>query len=86
MSLEKFLNYRGDVKAIAGVGQIVAFVTVHPEGRATGVYRLDADKLTLELDPLPTGGLVVLGDGDEETLWIGGGDGHVYRGSVRGAR
>ncbi|AGA27678.1 HEAT repeat domain-containing protein [Singulisphaera acidiphila] len=84
MSLEKFLNYRGDVKAIAGVGQIVAFVTVHPEGRATGVYRLDADKLTLELDPLPTGGLVVLGDGDEETLWIGGGDGHVYRGSVRG--
>ncbi|WP_406694960.1 HEAT repeat domain-containing protein [Singulisphaera sp. Ch08] len=84
MSLEKYLNYRGDVKAIAGVGPIVAFVTVHPEGRATGVYRLDADKLTMGLDPVPTGGLVVLGDDDEETLWVGGEDGQVYRGSVRG--
>ncbi|SIO58295.1 chromosome partitioning protein, ParB family [Singulisphaera sp. GP187] len=84
MSLEKFLNYRGDVKAIAGVGPTLAFVTVHPEGRATGVYRLDADKLSLELDPLPGGGVVVLGDPDEETLWVGGEDGQVYRGSVRG--
>lgn len=84
MSLEKYLNYRGDLKAIAGVGPTLAFVTVLPEGRATGVYRLDADKLTLALDPMPGGGLVVIGDPDDETIWAGGVDGQVYRGSVRG--
>ena len=82
MSQEKFLNYRGAIKGIVGAGATVAFVTVHPEQRATALYRLDLDKLALEADPLPRGAVVLLGD--EETLWIGGDDGQVYRGSVGG--
>ena len=79
---EKYLTYRGAVKAVVGVGGTVAFVTVHPEGQPTAVYRLDADTLSLEADPLPAGGVALVADGD--TLWIAGSDGKIYRGSARG--
>ena len=42
----KYLTYRGDIQAAVGVGGALAFVTVHPEGQPTALYRLDADKLT----------------------------------------
>lgn len=83
MSVDKFLNYRGDIKGMAGVGGTLAFVTALGEGRPSGLYRLDADKLTLACDPLPCGGNVVIGD--DETLWVGSDDGQVYRGAVGGS-
>jgi ParB family chromosome partitioning protein len=83
MSVEKFLSYRGAVRAIAGAGGLLAFVTQHAEGRPTGLYRLDADALTLDEEPLPRGGVALVAAG--ETLWVAGGDGRVYRGSIAGA-
>ena len=44
-STEKYLTYRGEIKGVVGVGGTLAFVTVHPEGQPTGLYRLDADTL-----------------------------------------
>ncbi len=80
MSTEKHLNYRGEIKAIVGLGGTLAFVTEHPEGRPGGLYRLDADKLTLASEVLPKGGLALIADG--ETLWIAGGDGYLYEAST----
>src|SRR5437868_11571497 len=76
MATEKFLTYRGDIKAGVGVGGTVAFVTVHPEGQPTAVYRLDADKLTLTSDALPSGGVAIAAD--EKTLYVAGTDRRVY--------
>jgi ParB family chromosome partitioning protein len=84
MSTDKYLPYRGDVKAVAGVGGTLAFVTLHAEIHPTAVYRLDADKLTLAADPLPAGGAVLRADGD--TLWVGGSDGRVYRAAAGGGK
>lgn len=82
MTTDKFLTYRGDVKALVGVGSIVAFVTVHSEGQPTPVYLLDADKLILTAENLPAGGVSIVAEG--ETLFIGGSDSQLYRSSVRG--
>jgi ParB family chromosome partitioning protein len=73
------LPYRGDLQAIAAMAGTseLAFVTVHPEGQATAVYRLDAEKLTLKEAPLPCGGRALLAD--DKTLWIAGSDGRLYR-------
>jgi ParB family chromosome partitioning protein len=57
MATEKYLTYRGDIKAGVGLDGVVAFVTAHPEGLPTPVYRIDADNLTLQTDALPCGGL-----------------------------
>ncbi len=76
MSAEKYLSFRGDIKAIVGVGGTIAFVTTHPESKPGGLYRLDADKLTLNADPLPMGGLALIEDGG--SLWVAGGDAYLY--------
>ena len=65
MSTNKFHLYRGDVRAIASAGSTLAFVTVHPEGFPTAVYRLDAETLALSQNPLPTGGQVNLATGSD---------------------
>src|SRR5262249_46162125 len=70
----------GDIKAAVGVGGILAFVTVHPENYPTGIYRLDADKVSLNVDALPQGGTALTADG--QTLWAGGTDKRVYKGSA----
>jgi ParB family chromosome partitioning protein len=76
MSTDKYLTYRGDVKAVALSGGALAFVTVHPEGQPTALYRLDPEKLTLSEAALPSGGQVLLAVGDD--LWLGGSDQCVY--------
>ncbi len=76
MTVEKYLTYRGEIKGAVGVGRTLAFVTVHPEGQPTALYRLDADKLTLDADPLPKGGTAIAAVG--ETLFVAGGDGRIY--------
>ncbi len=76
MSNVKSFTYRGDVRALAARDGTLAFVTVHPEGRPTAVYRLDPEKLTLSEVPLPAGGAALLAT--EEGLWVAGTDGLVY--------
>jgi ParB family chromosome partitioning protein len=76
MSTEKYLTYRGDVKALAVQDGTLAFVTVHPEGLPTAVYFLDPEKLTLSETALPSGGRALLVT--PEGLWIAGTDGFVY--------
>jgi ParB family chromosome partitioning protein len=77
VSTEKFLTYRGDVRALAVSEGTLAFVTVHPEGRPTALCRLDPEKLTLTETPLPAGGASLLATA--EGLWVGGTDGRIYR-------
>ena len=77
MTTDKYLTYRGDVKALAVVGSTLVFVTLHPEGQATAIYRLDPEKLTLAETPLPVGGQVLLALGED--LWIGGSNNTLYQ-------
>ncbi len=77
---DKHLTYRGEIKGAVGVGGMLAFVTVHPEGEPTALYRLDADTLTLDADPLPKGGTAIAAIG--ESLLVAGGDGQLYMGSI----
>ncbi|HZT82983.1 MAG TPA: hypothetical protein VFA26_22325, partial [Gemmataceae bacterium] len=84
MATEKYLQYRGDVKAIAGLGGTLAFVTTHPEGQPTAVFRLDADKLGLDADPLPCGAVAVLAA--ENTLYISGTDSRIYQLPAKGGK
>src|SRR5262249_30830039 len=69
MSTDKRHAYRGDVRAVGVCGGALAFVTVHPEGQPTPLYRLNPEKLTLTESAMPTGGQVLLAVGDD--LWIG---------------
>jgi ParB family chromosome partitioning protein len=81
---DKYFTYRGDLRAVAVAARAVLFVTAHAEGRATAVFRLDVDKLTLAEDPLPAGGSDVATDG--KTAWVAGTDGRVYRGPADGGK
>jgi ParB family chromosome partitioning protein len=76
MSTDKYLTYRGDVKALAVSGGALAFVTIHPEGQSTPLYRLDPEKLTLTEGNLQLGGRALRAVGDD--LWVGGGDQALY--------
>jgi len=84
MSTEKYLTYRGDVRAVAAVGEALVWVTVHEEGQPTAVYRLDPDKLTLTENALPTGGQTLLAIGDD--LWVAGTDKRLYRLPAKGGK
>src|SRR5262245_41728001 len=76
MPAEKFLTYRGDIKAAVGVGGSLAFVTVHPEGVPTALYWLDADKLNLQQDDLECGGVALAADGN--TVYVAGTNRRIY--------
>jgi ParB family chromosome partitioning protein len=84
MTTDKFLTYRGDVRALAVAGGALVLATVHPEGQSTAVYRLDPEKLTLAEDALPAGGVALLGT--EDDLWIAGGDQRLYRAKPTGGK
>lgn len=75
-TLVKSLTYRGDVTAVIGLGESLAFTTTHSEGHATALYRVDADKLNMTVIPLPQGGTALAPDIDH--VWLGGSDGHIY--------
>ena len=81
---DKYLTYRGDLKALAPAGPAVLFVTAHAEGRPTALYRLDAATLALAADPLPAGGNDLVTDG--QTVWVAGTDRRVYRGPAAGGK
>jgi ParB family chromosome partitioning protein len=77
MSTDRYSTYRGDVRALVVAGDALAFVTVHPEGQPTAVYRIDPEKLTLTQEPLPAGGQALLALGDD--LWVAAADRRLYR-------
>jgi ParB family chromosome partitioning protein len=82
MSVDKYLTYRGDLKALLGRGREVLFVTVHPENLPTALYRLDADKYALDADPLPAGGVALVAD--DESVWVAGSDAKLYKLPAKG--
>lgn len=82
MSTEKYHTYRGDLRALAVADGKLIFATLHPEGHATAVYRLDPEKQTLAADPLPAGGRALLATA--EGLWVAGSDKQVYVLSLKG--
>src|SRR3954469_9864495 len=83
MTTERYSQYRGDIRAAIGVGNQVAFVTVHPEGQPTALYRWHAEKQTLDTAPLPAGGVALVAEG--EHLWVGGSDSKIYHATAKGA-
>ncbi len=81
--------YRGALRAAIAEGHVLAFVTVHPEGQPTALYRLDVDKGELATTALPAGGTAVVAD--ETALYVAGTDGHIHKvaaedGQARAAR
>src|SRR6185503_14255348 len=78
---DKFLPFRGALRAALGHGSSLVFVTVHPEGQPTALYRLDLDKGELTEDPLPGG--VALAEADGQ-LFVAGTDGQLHRGPAKG--
>lgn len=78
---EKYLTYRGDLRALSTSGAGLAFVTVHPEKRATAVYKLDVEKFELAAVELPVGGQCLAASAGD--LWIGGDDGRLYKVSAK---
>ncbi|MEO7327931.1 MAG: HEAT repeat domain-containing protein, partial [Minicystis sp.] len=79
---DKFVPFRGALRAALGRGQVLVFVTVHPEAQATAVYRLDVDKAELSSDPLPAGAVAIFEA--DESLFVAGTDGRVYKGPADG--
>jgi ParB family chromosome partitioning protein len=74
---DKYLTYRGDIRAVAAAGGELVFVTAHAEGQPTAIYRLDAEKLTLSEQSLPAGGQALLRIGED--LWVAGTDNQLYQ-------
>jgi len=76
-STDKLIPYRGALRAAVAEGHVLSFVTVHPEGQATALYRLDVDKGELVTLPLPAGGTAIVAD--EGSLYVAGTDGQVHK-------
>ena len=72
-----YLTTRGQIRAFAASDNTLAFVTEHPEGQPTALYRLDIDKEKLTESPLPGGGVALVLD--EDSAWIAGSDGALLK-------
>ncbi len=83
-STDKPVPFRGAIRAAAAGGHALLFVTVHPEGQATPLYRLDVDKAELSTSALPAGGTAIALDG--ETVYVAGSDGQIYKGPASGGK
>jgi ParB family chromosome partitioning protein len=80
--VESYLAYRGEIRAIAASGSTLLFVTEHPEGRPTALYRLDCERFDLKADPLPAGARALSVSGED--IWIAGSDGSICRCPISG--
>ncbi|HEY8376971.1 MAG TPA: hypothetical protein VIK91_10805, partial [Nannocystis sp.] len=74
---DKYTQIRGDLRAILAHGVQLLIATVHPEGQATGLYRLNLDTGELVVGELPAGGVALAAD--DSHVYLAGSDGHVYR-------
>ena len=79
---EHWLTYRGEIRALIGVGEHLVFVTSHDEEQPTGIYRVHALDGTLQHQAMP-GGLDVA-RGPEGELWVVGVDGRIWTGAFGG--
>ncbi len=73
-----WLEHRGALRDLVSDGTSLFFVTEHPEGRPTALYRLDPLKGKLEQQGLPGAVAMCLEGGD---FFLAGTDGHVYGGA-----
>ncbi|MBA3546581.1 MAG: HEAT repeat domain-containing protein, partial [Nannocystis sp.] len=74
---DKYTQIRGELRALLGQGASVLISTVHPEGQATALYRLNLDSGELQTAPLGGGAVALIAD--ETHLYLAGTDGHLYR-------
>jgi HEAT repeat protein len=79
---EKFQRYRGELRAVLGAGSSLLFVTVHPEGQGTALWRLEVDKAELDAASLPGGATALAADAD--SVYVAGTDGRLYRAPLGG--
>ncbi len=79
---DRYASFRGALRAGLAQKHVLVFVTVHPEGRPTAVYRLDLDKGDLDEDGLP-GGAVAIVEADG-FVFVAGTDGRIHRGKADG--
>lgn len=79
---ERALPFRGDLQGLVALGNTLLFVSTHPEGRATALYRLEVDKGELASEALPAGGAALVVD--ESQVYVAGTDGAVHRGARAG--
>ena len=82
--MDRFYTYRGDLRAAVGVGANLWFVTAHPEGQPTAVYRIDTESDGLTEYALPCGGVAVACAG--ETIVAAGADGRLYAVTDKGTK
>ena len=77
MSKDIYLDHRGALTGLIGLGDTLAFTTEHPEGQATALFRVNPNTGALTHEALPGGGkcLVV----SETSLFVAGTDGHVWQ-------
>jgi ParB family chromosome partitioning protein len=96
-STDKFVPYRGALRAAIADGALLRFVTVHPEGRATALYELDVDKSELVAHTLPGhvggdpqtpgpagGGNALVADATG--VYVAGTDGQIYKSAAKGGK
>ncbi len=83
-STDKFAPFRGALRAAVGAGEVLAFVTVHPEGQPTALYRLDVDKSALDAHALPGGATAIMAD--EAAIYVAGTDGHVHKAPAKSGK
>ena len=74
---DKYTQIRGELRALLGQGAEVLIATVHPEGQATALYRLNLDSGELQTAPLGGGAVALIAD--DSYLYLAGTDGHLYR-------
>ncbi len=79
---ERALPFRGELQGLLALGNTLLFVTTHPEGRATALYRIDVDKGELDSAALPAGGAALVMD--DAQIYVAGTDGRVHRGARTG--
>ena len=77
MITEKYLSYRGDIRALCGVEKTLFFTTVHEEQQPTALYCLNGTDLTLTAFDLKCGAQALCTDG--KTLWIAGSNKCLYQ-------
>ena len=74
--MDQFSTYRGELRAASAAGEVLSFVTEHPEGVPTALYRLDTATDQLTESALPCGGRAVAVRGN--VTYVGGSNGRVY--------
>lgn len=74
--MDYFFTYRGDIRAAVGVENAVYFVTAHPEGQATALYKYVPEEDDVSEQALPCGGVAICAD--PAGVYVAGTDQHVY--------